>query len=269
MDIFRFKEYRKFLNEWLLTEKKHHRLNASQLAEKIRVHPTFISQVLKGNKDLSSEQWISICDLMNLTEIEKDFLHFLLLHNRSGTQEARAFYQKKIDEILKKRLQLKERMKEHTQLSDREKAIFYSSWLYSAIRLFSACESGQTIEQISHKFQISRSKTESIVSFLCSTGLCTLDNGKVLLGNQHIHVPANSTFAIRHHINWRLRSINSLEHVTDEELNFTAPMSISKKDFSQIREKIIKLIQDTVEIAKASDAEDLATLTIDFFWPIK
>ncbi len=62
-----------------------------------------------------------------------------------------------------------------------------------------------------------------------------------------------------------MRAVNSLENTTQEELNFTAPMSISKKDFALIREKIVKLIQETVEVAKASEAEDLATLTIDFF----
>lgn len=72
-------------------------------------------------------------------------------------------------------------------------------------------------------------------------------------------------FVIRHHSNWRLRAINSLENTNTEELNLTAPMSISKKDFQIIREKIVKLIQESVEVAKASKAEDLAALTIDFF----
>lgn len=269
MDIFLFKDYRKFLNYWLIQEKKNHRLNASLLAEKIRVHPTFISQVLNGNKDLSFEQWVSVCELMGLTEVENDYLRFLLLLNRSGTKDARAFYQKKIDEILKRRLRLTERMKEHKQLNDQDKAIFYSSWIYSAIRLFASCDGGQTLEQISEKFQISKNKTEEIVNFLCSNELCFLEKGKIQLGSQHVHIPANSPYIIRHHTNWRLKAVNSLENTSEAELNFTAPMSISKKDFSMIREKIVKLIQETVEIAKASEAEDLATLTIDFFWPMK
>jgi len=269
MDIFTYKDYRKFLSDWLILEKKRHRLNATLLATKIRVHPTFISQVLKGNKELSSEQWFSICEVMSLTEIENDYLHFLLLQNRAGTKEVRAFYQKKLDEILKRRLQLQERIKEHRQLTDQERAIFYSSWIYSAIRLFTACNEGQTLDQLSEKFQLSKSKADEILSFLCVTGLCKFENGKYHMGNKHIHVPANSPFVVRHHTNWRLRAITSLENTMNEEMNFTAPMSISKKDFPVIREKIVKLIQEVVEIAKASDAEDLATLTIDFFWPLK
>lgn len=269
MDIFTYNDYRKILADWLQLEKKQHRLNASMLAERIRVHPTFISQVFKGNKDLSSEQWLEICELMNLSEIEGDYLHFLLLMNRAGTKKTRTFYQKKMDEILRKRLRLQDRFKDHKQLTDQERAIFYSSWLYSALRLYCSCEEGKTFEQLVQKFELSKNKANEILEFLCAFGLCKFEKGQYHLGDQHVHVSANSPFVIRHHTNWRLRALNSLESSTTEELNFTAPMSISKKDFHIIREKIVKLIQESVEIAKASKAEDLAALTIDFFWPLK
>lgn len=269
MDVFSYKDYRKFLNDWLILEKKHSRMNASMLSEKISVHPTFISQVLKSNKDLSSEQWLSICNIIKLTEIENDYLHFLLLENRAGTKEARNYYQKKLDDILKKRLQLQERMKDHKQLTDQDRAVFYSSWVYSAIRLYTACNEGQTLEQLSEKFKLSKSKTDEILTFLCHVNLCKYENGKYHMGEQHVHVPANSPFVVRHHTNWRLRAINALENSSLEEMNFTAPMSISKKDFLLIREKIVKLIQEVIEVAKASESEDLATLTIDLFWPVK
>jgi len=231
MDIFEYKDYRKFLNDWLNTEKKQHRMTASLLAEKIRVHPTFVSQVLKGHKDFSPEQWLSVCELANLSDIENDYLHFLLLQNRAGTKETRLYYQRKLDEILSRRLQMQQRMKDHKQLTDQERAVFYSSWIYSAVRLYTACGKGQTLEQLSEKFQLSKSRTDEVLYFLCSTGLCKFENGRYHMGDQHIHVPANSPFVIRHHTNWRLRAINSLENTSPEEMNFTAPMSIAKKDF--------------------------------------
>ncbi|WP_413584881.1 TIGR02147 family protein [Bdellovibrio sp. HCB274] len=269
MDIFEYNDYRKMLQDWLVLEKKQHRMTASSLAERVGVHPTFISQVLKGAKDFSSEQWLATCSLMKLSELENDYLQVLLQQNRAGTKEARAYFQKKLDEILKRRLQLQERMKDHKQLTDEDRAVFYSSWIYSAVRLFAACEGGQTLEQLAEKFQISKSKMEEILGFLCRTGLCKFEKSKYHMGEQHVHVPANSPFVVRHHTNWRLRAINSLEQTTPEELNFTAPMSISNKDFTIIREKIVKLIQEAVEVAKASNSEDLATLTIDFFKPLK
>lgn len=269
MNLFDVTDYRKYLIFWLDSQKRTGSSTAASLAESIRVHPTFVSQVLKGKKDFSIEQWMQVYQLMNLTEIEKEFLHFLLLKNRAGTMESKQFYQNKIDEILKRRLVLQERMGEHKVLSDLDRAVFYSSWLYSAVRLFTACDDGKTTVQVSEKFEISKDKAQSILDFLVLTGLCRFQKDKYLMGEQHIHVSSGTSFVVRHHTNWRLKSIENLEKTTAEEMNFTAPMSISKRDFGVIREKIVKLIQESVEVAKASAAEDLAVMTIDFFWPVK
>lgn len=270
MDVFSYEDYRKYLTDWIAYQKKERRLSASTVSEKIGIHPTFMSQVLKGTKDFSTEQWVCLCNLMDLTDIEFEFLQFLLLANRAGSIETKKFFQGKLDEILERRLQLQKRFKGHRQLSDEHRSIFYSSWIYSAVRLFCACDGGKSIQAISEEFRISRAKADEIVAFLLSCGLCVKNKNDFFeLGDQHVHVPANSPFVIRHHTNWRLRAVNSLDNTTEEELNFTAPMSISRADFALIREKVVKLIQEVVVIAKESNAEDVFALNIDFFKPMK
>lgn len=56
-----------------------------------------------------------------------------------------------------------------------------------------------------------------------------------------------------------------MDYREDRELFFTAPMSISKKDFARIRERLNAFIKEAVEIAKESQAEELCCLNIDFF----
>lgn len=269
MDVFSYQDYRSYLTDWLSAQKKERRLNAAVVSEKIGVHPTLVSQVLKGTKELNSEQWVGVCSLMDLTELEFEFLQFLHLANRAGSADLKKFFQKKLDEILGRRLQLQNRFTDQRQLSDEHRSIFYSSWIYSAIRLFCACDGGKNIQEISEEFRISRSQADEITTFLASCGLCVKKGDHFELGDQHIHVPANSPFVIRHHTNWRLRAINALDKTSEAELNFTAPMSISKADFGLIREKIVKLIQEVVVIAKKSDAQDVFALNIDFFKPMK
>lgn len=269
MDVFKYSDYRKILRDWLANEKKMGRMNASKLAEKLRLHPSFISQVLKDNKDLSAEQWIELCTAMNVSEIEHDYLHFVFLRNRAGTTWARNYYQKKIDEILKRRLQLKERMTGYRQLSDEDRAVFYSSWLYSGVRLYSSIGKGQRVEQISKVFSLTMNRTHEVVDFLLRTGLCVEDDNLIRIGDLHTHVPAGSPFVTRHHTNWRLKAVQALDRTDDDELHFTAPMAISEKDFLTIREKIVRLIQESVETAKNSEAENLAVVCIDLFRPLR
>jgi hypothetical protein len=67
-------------------------------------------------------------------------------------------------------------------------------------------------------------------------------------------------------MNWRTKALQGHEGLSSEELAFTAPMSIAKKDFEKIREKIMTCIKDSIDVAKESEAEDLAFLNIDWMW---
>lgn len=269
IDVFTVSDYRFFFQEWLNSQKKQGRLNANLLAERLAVHPTFISQVLKQHKDFSAEQWLSVCLMMDLSEIEIEFLQMTHQMNRAGSEELRKYCQKKREHILNKRLQLKERLQVQQELTDTDRAVFYSSWIYSAIRLYCSIDEGKTLPEISDRFQITKTKSEEILNFLCDKGLCVinpLNASKYQMGTQHIHVSSDSPFVVRHHTNWRMRVMHTLDQTSTEHLHFTAPISISKKDYHIIREKIVKLIQESVDIVKQSNAEDLATLNIDLAW---
>ncbi|MGZ3749247.1 MAG: hypothetical protein ACXVCD_18060 [Pseudobdellovibrionaceae bacterium] len=102
------------------------------------------------------------------------------------------------------------------------------------------------------------------MEFLTSVGLCDLKDRRYHMGTQHTHVAANSPHAIKHHLNWRIKSLQRQENVLEQELVFTAPMSLSEKDFVIIREKLAAALKDCIEVAKASESEHLAFLTIDW-----
>lgn len=72
-------------------------------------------------------------------------------------------------------------------------------------------------------------------------------------------------FVVKHHTNWRMKAIQKMDTRAKEELYFTAPMSIAKKDFELIREKLNVALKDIVDIAKESAAEEVVCLNIDFF----
>jgi hypothetical protein len=79
------------------------------------------------------------------------------------------------------------------------------------------------------------------------------------------YVRASSPLVKRHHVNWRLKAIEHYEKLSDSELGFTAPLTISKKDFDIVREEILKFIQDLSKRVEKSDSEIVACLNIDWF----
>lgn len=266
MVVFEYFEYRKILKDWARKARIERRGTVASLAEAVRVHPTFLSQVMSGKRDLSAEQALAAAQHMGFAAMEREYFFLLVQKERAGTKDLSAFYEEKLTKMRAERLNLEKRLEAHRTLTDEERAVFYSSWIYSAIRLFCSIGGSQTLDAIASRFSLSREKTTEILEFLCKTGLVKPAGGGYILGEQHTHVPRSSPFVVRHHLNWRLRAIHGLENASEEEMHFTAPMAISKKDFHRIREKIVTLIQEAVEVAKESPAEELACLGIDYFW---
>lgn len=267
LNIFDYHSYREFLKIWLVNAKKARRSNLSQLAEAAQVHPTFLSHVLAGSKELSLEQAMLISEYLPLTRLEQDFFFVLLNIERAGNKKLQNYWLEKKKILEQEKNKLSERFEKHKELTSEQRATFYSSWIYSAIWVSTAIEGGRTLAEIAEQFHLSRNVTEEILSFLVRTGICAELKGVFTMGETHVHIPNESPHVTKHHVNWRMKGIQRLDSRDSTELFFTAPMSIAKKDFGVLRERLTRLIQESVELAKASKAEELACLNIDFFKP--
>ena len=72
LNIFDFNGYRKFIKSWIEAAKKAQQSNLSRLAEAIQVHPTFLSHVLNGHKELSLEQAALASVYIGLSKLEPE-----------------------------------------------------------------------------------------------------------------------------------------------------------------------------------------------------
>lgn len=264
-NIFNFDDYRDFLKSWLEIAKENKSSNLTRLAEATSVHPTYLSHVLNGTKNLSSEQAFLVAEFISFTKLEKDFFFILIQIERAGSMKLKNYLSEKKKELLEQKDQLKKRFDTHRELTDSERAIYYSSWLYSAIAVATDIQNGQTAEQISERFGLGRDKVQQILDFLSNIGIVKEKKGMFSLGEIHVHVPNESPFVVKHHANWRIKSIHKMDLRESKELFFTVPMSISEQDFNKIREVLNVAIQEIVAIAKKSKSEDIVCLNIDFF----
>jgi len=265
MNIFDFLSYREYLKSWIEEARKAKTSNLTRLSEVAQVHPTFLSQVLGGSKDLSLEQAAFVSEFVGHTKLEQDFFFTLIQLERAGTGALKKYWQEKKSAIEAEKNKLSQRFHKHKELSEEQRAIFYSSWMYVAAWAYTAIDDGQTLTQIAERFRITRDKVEEVLSFLVQSGLCNEASGVYTIGDLHIHVPNESPHVTKHHTNWRMKGVQRMDTRKGDELFFTSPMSISKKDFAKIREKLNVAIQEVVRIAKDSPAEDLVCLNIDFF----
>lgn len=267
MSIFEFRDYRIYLKSYIRQLPRKGRGELSKISKHLKVNTTLLSQIMSGLRDFNQEQACSLSAYMAHTDLEMDYFSLMVQLQRAGTAELKKYLEKKLGSIKTEALQLSKRISHEKKLSDQERAIFYSSWIYSAIHLFTSIrERGVTLEEISSEFHFTKQKTVEIMQFLIAAGLCIEVSGRYSMGVQSTFVDKGSPYLLKHHSNWRVKAIQKSETLAENELMYSGQFSLSKKDFEVLRERLTEFLKEANKIVKDSKAEDIAALNVDWFW---
>lgn len=264
LSVFNYEKFTDFLENEVVKNTSIKHGEKKEIAEFINIHPTTLSQVLNKSRTFNDEQVFLLAKFFNLNEIESEYV--LLLHQIENTQNKffKESLNKKKNKLKKRSLNLKERVEKDQEISDTDKAIFYSSWHYSCIWVFISLGDGKSINEIQERIGIDKRQVNKVLDFLINIGLCTEKNGKYFQQLGRMHLDKQSPHLKQHHINWRIKSIQSLDNPDDANLNFTAPLSLSKKDFEKMREELVNYIQKLSTVVEKTDPEEVYVVNLDF-----
>lgn len=265
ISIFNYMDFRYFLTDQFKSLPKAGYGQSRRLANHLEVHTTLISQVLRGKKSFSLEQAVGVCEFLSLSDIETDYFLLLIQLDRAGTPALRKNLARQLAELRAQSNELVNRLASKRTLGERDRAIFYSDWAYSAVRQQIAINGFQTLEAIADHFGFTRRRTKEILEFLLSVQLCLEEKGILKVGPAMTHLESTSPWVRVSHMNWRAKAIAALDRENQAKLNYTAPMTLSKSDAEKIREMIAKFLESVDSIVEPSPSEALYCLNIDWF----
>jgi len=263
--IFHYADYKDYLVA--LVGPQHQRRGLkSKLAKAIGSQATFISQVIHGKANLSLEQADRINEFLGHTKAQAEYFFALVQKERAGTQSLRKHFETAIDELRAQQLNLTDRLGLKSKLTAESQARYYSSWHYAAIHIALTIEQLQSPTKISDFFKVPIGKVNSVLNFLVSIGLALrTEEGSYRCGQQTIRLGSDSSNILRHHANWRQLAIESLDREDPSDLHYSGVASLSKKDVQIIKEKILKNLEENLEVVRDSKEEELFCYSIDFF----
>lgn len=265
-DVFEYSSYRGYLNDKLSSKGGRHGIK-TKAAEHCQIQSAYLSNVLHGKADLNLEQADRLNSFLLHTEEEAHFLLLLLQKDRAGTVHLKKYFQNQIDDLKHKRLNLIQRLgEEKKQLTEEEKQKYYSSWIHAAIHIGSTIPELQNKRKLQSYLNIPTPKFIEALKFLEQSGLLILDSVESIKpGPSIIRLGNNSHNIIKHHTNWRIQAIESLESESVADLHYSAVFSLSEKDVLTIKNKLLDDIKEIVEQVKPSSEETLYNFNIDFF----
>lgn len=262
--VFEFNEYKKYLIN-KLEHKGARRGNKALLSQAINIQAAYLSKVLNGDAHLNLEQADLVNDFFLHSQEESHFFFLLLQKDRAGTKKLRKYFEDQLDEIKKRRLTLTQRLGKQEHLSDDEKLRYYSSWIFAAVHIAVTIPELRTKDQLAAFLGVSRKKIVETLEFLIKIGLVSQEGNFFLPGSNFIRLGNDSHNIIKHHTNWRLRAIESLDIESVEELHYSSVVSLSSYDVLKIKNAFLDFIKDQLSIIRESKEERLYSMCLDFF----
>lgn len=265
MSVFQFDNYKVFVNARVRQMPKQGRGEFQKLAITLQMHTTSVSQVFKGQKDLTLEQAARLCSHWGLNQYESNYFITLVEYERAGCSELKKILRNRMGELKKESHELKTRISKDHVLQESERFRFYSEWYYSAIRLLCDIPGFKNADHIAQYLDIPISVVSEVIRFLLSTGLVFEEKGQLKLGPGRTYLEAASSLVSRHHANWRMKAVQSYPKMKHEfDLAVTSPMTLSKDDALKVREILMGAVEQILEINKTSKSEELHFLNVDW-----
>lgn len=265
LNIFEFTNHISYLSAWLKNQKSGGHGLRSELAAHIHVSSSYLSQVLKEDRLLTQDQSFALTIYMGLSDIESNYFVLLNDLSRASTSPNKNRLMAELQNLKKKSSDVKSRMAKYIEISEEDKAIYYSNWLYTAVRNLSAIDSIKSHFDVAKHLHISVEELKPVLDFLIEKQLCIVKDGSLTYGSNRIFVSKDSPYLQLHHKNWRMQSMQRLTNQDHRNLNFTSPMSLSNEAFDKIRNVLLSTVQAAMDISGPTDSETSACINIDLF----
>jgi hypothetical protein len=234
-----------------------------EFARALRCQGSFVSQVLNGNQDLSLEQAYRANLHFEHDPAQAHFFMLLVQKDRAGDADLRGYFQSQIDAITSERSKIKSRVSNTHAITETEQARYYSQWDFAAVHMCLAVPGMRTPSELARALNLTAARVEFILDFLVSAGLAAKKGKEHRVGAIHMHLGSDSPFIQQHHSNWRLEALKRLNVTSPQNLHYSGVVSLSKKDFAQLRENLVQVVQDNLEVVKPSPEEIVAVQMID------
>lgn len=262
--IFDYQNYKTFLRAKAGPKDSRSGVRAA-IAKYLNCQQTYISQVLYKDADLSLEHAEKLVGFFEFDPEEKNYWLLMVQVERAGTVSLKNYFREQMNELVRKRLTITERLGKNQKLSEHQQAVYYSSWQYAAVHVALGIPELQTYSQLKNYLNIQPDRLTEILNFLCTTGLASKKDNKYLTGEVQVRIGKDSPLVVQHHGHWRQQAIESLEREEITDLHYTGVISLSEKDVTKLKNHLMETIRTSLEIVRPSKEEKLYNLNIDFY----
>jgi uncharacterized protein (TIGR02147 family) len=272
MNIYKYSDYREVIEQLIKEGKKiNSKFTYAKLADVIRVQGTYLSRVLKGKAEVSSDQMYLLCEYFNLNKDEFDFMFLLLEHSRCALQARKKTLHKQIVEIQKLHISTKANLKAKIVEPESNTNLVqyyldpYSILVHAALIIEKYRQRPQLIAPI---FNISNEHLQNILNNMEKLELIRKQPDP--LGYQvlqdHLQLSSES-FLVNSH-QQALKQLSNLQTAKlnrNQKFSFATTVTIDEKTKNLIQEEFMKFLKSVEPLVRQAPSEKILQMNFDLF----
>ncbi|MFM6928036.1 MAG: TIGR02147 family protein [Bdellovibrio sp.] len=264
VSIYHYQDYKEFYNAWVANQPREGFGEYRRLAQALGVSTTMVSQVFKADKHLSLELASEVCDYLRLDDDETDYFLLLVDYGRAGSFKLQKRFQRQIKTRQEKSKKLENRVK-GSELSEEARNTFYSSWIYTGVRMLVDTGKYNDAEALSRYLNLPRNHVQKVLDFLIGNNLLIDEKEGLKLGSARTHIGSSSSLVNRHHMNWRIQAMGKIQQNRDEDFFYTSSMVMSQEVADWVRQELPAIVERINAKVIPSPSEVVRCLNIDYF----
>lgn len=269
VSIFSYLDYREALLA-LISKKKEQRkgFTLRSLAEKCRIQSTYLSNVLHGRADLSSDQIYALAQELGLSETENDYLNLLLSWDRSGVALRKKRLKQKIDDLRAREFNTKKALSKVRLLSEEECIReYYLDPFHMLVHVFLTIERyNRRTSHIADALGVDSDRIKHSIDTLVRLGYIEKSESGYDLLKQRIHLPESSPVCRPHQELMRIRSLSRLQSVQESaRYGVSVTFSSDAQVLTRLKEVFLEFLAKAEKIVDEGPAERAYQMNFDLF----
>ena len=268
--LYDFSDYKAYL-EKCVTELRGgpSRLTFAALAKQAKINRSYLSQVIKGDAHLSSDQLELITSALGLAEDDRDYLLLLLDIERTQIKERRARLESKAHELRREKLKSQSFLKTNdVAAASSAEAAYYQDPYCSLTHMFLTIPTYATAPQLlAEKMGISEAHLARVLQILCSAGVIEKKGDVYEIQNQLRHLEATNPLAQVHRTLMRLKGLDVLaRQSSDRDYFLSTSFSANERVRESIRRRFLDFLKSVSEdVERTKDVEEVFHINFDLF----
>ena len=269
INVFRFEAYRKAFSAIFEQERKVRAgWSTAGLAEKIRVQPSHITNVVKERSHFSSDQIYAIGAEIGLKERETAYLDLLMEWERADFPARKSRLLEEIRATRDKALRADKNLEaQPLALVGSELERYYLDPNIELLHLYLETKNPpKEAEGIARIWGLPTAYVAEILAFLRKTNLVEMKKGRWLVKPVHQHLASTSPLAKPNQMLKRMRALEAIQKTAAGRVySFTGTLTMTEETRLLIQAKFVDFLKEIEPAVVSSEPETIHHLQFDLF----